>query len=337
MSVGEPIRVAPFRWRDGDRLILFGRGRLAEAPDLLDGPFALLTTARARASASELADLAAEVHEVAPGRVDDLAGDLRRRVDAPLLVALGGGRVIDTAKALAAADPPRRVAAIPSTLSGAEMTAVHRHAPGVPADTPRVRPAIVLNDPGLSASQPEEALARSAGNALGHAFEGPATTLSNPVSALAALAGARLIAQAFAGESIDGADRDALALGALLSGYAIGSAGYGLHHVVSQTLARFAGISHGTANTIMLPVTTAALARRSPDWIGRLRAELGSDPVELASMLCHRAGLRGLREAGVGEDDLELCARQASERAELAMTPPRAELEEVRELYRAVY
>src|SRR5947209_7169782 len=166
MSVGEPIPVAPFQWRDGDRLILFGRGRLVEAPDLLDEPFALLTTARARAAAAELAETAAEVHEVASGRVDELAGDLRGHVDAPLLVALGGGRVIDTAKALAAADPPRRVAAIPTTLSGAEMTAVHRHARGVPPATPRVRPAVVLNDPGLCASQPEEAPSRTAGHAL---------------------------------------------------------------------------------------------------------------------------------------------------------------------------
>jgi alcohol dehydrogenase class IV len=337
MPVGEPIPLAPFRWHDGERLILFGRGRLAEAPDLLDEPFALLTTARARPAAAELAEAAAEVHEVAPGRVDELAGDLRGQVGAGLLAALGGGRVIDTAKALAAADPPRRVAAIPTTLSGAEMTAVHRHAPGVSADTPRVRPAIVLNDPALCASQPEADLARSAGNALGHAIEGPATTLSNPVSALAALAGAGLIARGFADEALDEADRDALALGALLAGYAIGSAGYGLHHVVSQTLARFAGVSHGTANTIMLPLTARALADRSPAWHERLRGELASDPVELAELLRERAGLSGLRDAGVSEDDLELCAQQASERAELAMTPPRAELEELRELYRAAY
>ncbi len=337
MSVAEPMPGTPFRWRDGERLIVFGRGCLAEAHDLLSEPFALLTTARARAGASELTNRAAEEHLVPSGRVDEIAAELRPRIGSALLVALGGGRVIDTAKALAAADPPRRVAAIPTTLSGAEMTSVHRQAAGVAADTPRVRPAVVLTDPALAASQPAEELAQSAGNALGHAIEGPATTLANPVAALTALAGARLIAQGFAEAAVDEGERDALALGALLSGYAIGSAGYGLHHVVSQTLARFAGVSHGAANTIMLPLTTAALARRAPGWTGRLRLELGSDPVELARLLRDRAGLGGLREAGVSEDDLELCAQQASERPEVAMTPPRAELEELRELYRAAY
>ena len=46
--------------------------------------------------------------------------------------------MIDVAKALAAADPPRRVAALPTTLSGAEMTAIHRHAAGVPLDAPQL-------------------------------------------------------------------------------------------------------------------------------------------------------------------------------------------------------
>jgi alcohol dehydrogenase class IV len=337
MSVDPPIPVASFRWRDGERLLVFGRGCLRDAVDVLDEPFALLTTSRARAAAPGLADRADAVHEVGAGRVDELAAELRPRVEGRLLVALGGGRVIDTAKALAAADPPRRVAAVPTTLSGAEMTAIHRHAAGVPAPTPRVRPAIVLNDPALAASQPVEALAQSAGNALGHAIEGPATTLAHPVAAMSAVAAARLIAFGFAEATVDETARDALALGALLAGYAIGSAGYGVHHVVSQTLARFAGVPHGAANTIMLPHTVRALAGRAPEWSAQLERGLGSDPADLAGRLLERSGLHGLRDFGAGEDDLERCAEQAAQRAELQMTPPAAGLDELRELYRAAY
>jgi alcohol dehydrogenase class IV len=337
MSLDPPIPVAPFRWRDGERLLLFGRGCLGEAGDLFDEPITLLTTARARAAAPELADRAAAVHEVGAGRVDELAAELRPRVEGRLLVALGGGRVIDTAKALAAADPPRRVAAVPTTLSGAEMTPIHRHAAGVPAQTPRVRPAIVLNDPALCASQPVNALAQSAGNALGHAIEGPATTLAHPVASMTAVAAARLIAFGFAEAALDERARDALALAALLAGYAIGSAGYGLHHVVSQTLARFAGVPHGAANTIMLPHAVRALAGRAPEWTAQLKQALGSDPADLAARLLERGRLRGLRDFGIGEDDLERCADQASQRVELQMTPPAAGLDELRELYRAAY
>ena len=144
---------ARFRWQDGERIILFGPGTFAQASDLLGRGFTLLSTSRALTRAPGLADAAGAVYEVGPGRVDELAAELRRTVEGELLVAFGGGRVIDVAKALAAADPPRRVAAIPTTLSGAEMTAIHRHATGVEPSTPRVRPAFVINDPALSASQ----------------------------------------------------------------------------------------------------------------------------------------------------------------------------------------
>jgi maleylacetate reductase len=45
--------------------------------------------------------------EVPAGQVDVVAAQLRAAVTGSRLVALGGGRVIDVAKALAAADPPR--------------------------------------------------------------------------------------------------------------------------------------------------------------------------------------------------------------------------------------
>jgi alcohol dehydrogenase class IV len=331
------VPVTPFRWRDGDRMIIFGRGRLGEAEELLEPGFALLTTARALVAADELAHRASAVHEVPLGRVDEIAGELRRRVEGGLLVAFGGGRVIDVAKALAAADPPRRVAAIPTTLSGAEMTSVHRHVSGVPADTPRVRPAIVINDPALSASAPVAQLACGAGNALGHAFEGPVTPLRNPVGELAALAAVRLIDDGFGSDAPGEEDRDALALGALLAGYVIGSTGYGLHHILSQTLARFAGVGHGPANTIMLPHTARALARRAPEWNARLEQALGYEPAALAERLRRYAGITGLRDSGACEEQLEVCVEQALQRPELAMTSPPADADEIRALYRAAF
>ena len=331
------VAVAPFRWQDGERLIVFGRGTLAGAGDLLERGYALLTTPRASVGAEELIQRASAVHEVPAGRVDEIAGELRPRVDGDLLVALGGGRVIDVAKALAAADPPRRVAAIPTTLSGAEMTGGHRHARGVPMGTPGVRPVIVINDPALSASAPVPKLAESGGNALGHAIEGPATPLSNPVAALAALEATRLIADGFASGDPDEQSRDALALGALLAGYVIGSTGYGLHHIVSQTLARFAGVGHGPANTIMLPLTARGLSARAPAWSARLEQAIGTEPAVLAERLRELSGVTRLRDAGMVEEQIELCADEASHRPELAMTPPPADLEELRELYRAAY
>ena len=310
---------------------MFGRGSAARTGELIPPPYVVLTTPRASAALPELLEGAEAVHEVGPGRVDELAAELRPRVQGSLLVALGGGRVIDVAKALAAADPPRRVAAIPTTLSGAEMTAVHRHAVGVDPGAPRVRPAIVVNDPALSASQPEEELARSAANALGHAVEGPLTPLSNPVARLAGLEAARLIASGFGGS-----DRDAIAVGALLAGYTIGSSGYGLHHVVSQTIARLTRVGHDAANAIMLPHSLRALRARFPDgYLAALEQALGGDPVAFAAELRDAGGLARLSDGGVSEADLDLLADEAAARPELHMTSPPAQRGELRELYAA--
>jgi alcohol dehydrogenase class IV len=322
-----------FTWHDGERVIRFGRGALADAPALLGREYTLLTTERAAALAPGVVAGAEHVLHVGPGRVDELAGALLDDLPAiPLVVALGGGRVVDVAKALAAARPPCRVAAIPTTLSAAEMTAVHRRAAGAPADVPGVRPAIVLNDPALSASQPEPELAASAANALAHALEGPLSVRSSPVPELAAREAARLLAGAWNGAQ---PDRDALALGALLSGYVIDSTGYGLHHVLSQTLVRLAGVGHGQANAALLPHTVGALRRRSPERLEALALGLGADPAQVAAALARRAGASRLRDLGVSDEQLDACARAAAQRPELALTPPPADEAELRALYAA--
>jgi alcohol dehydrogenase class IV len=319
----------PFTWRDGDRVVRFGRGALAGAPALVPAPYALLTTPRARAVAPALVAGAAEVHDVPQGLVDEVSAHMRGAVSGAVLVAIGGGRVIDVAKALAAADPPRRVVAVPTTLSAAEMTTGHRLPAGVDPDTPRVRPAVVVNDPALSASQPEPGLVASAMNALGHAVEAPLTPAANPVATMAAARAARLLLDAFADPE---PDRDALALGALLAGYAMDSTGYGLHHVVAQTLVRVAGVAHGPANAAMLPHTIPALARRSPGaaaGLGRLR--------EGAARLAPRAAAARLRDLGVERTLIGRLAGAAAARAELANTPPAAGAGELAAIYESAW
>ncbi|HEX4364303.1 MAG TPA: iron-containing alcohol dehydrogenase [Solirubrobacteraceae bacterium] len=282
--------------------------------------------------APAVAERAGVIHAVAPGRVDELAGTLLATVgDDEQLVALGGGRVIDTAKAIAAARPPGqrpRVAAIPTTLSAAEMTTGHRRAAGADGSLPGIRPALVVNDPALSASQPPVELAASAANALAHAVEGPATTSSSPLPALAGGEAARLIGTAYDGAA-DEPDRSMLALAALLSGYAIDSAGYGLHHVLAQTLARIAGVGHGRSNAVMLPHTLVALERRG--------ASGAAANVALATDLARRAQATSLAALGVDEQALDACADAAAKRADLDLIPPRPDRDELRALYAAAF
>jgi alcohol dehydrogenase class IV len=324
-----------FTWQDGERTIRFGRGAVADAPELLGETYTLLTTERAQAAAPGVVERASAVHHVGPGLVDELAAQLHDDVgDARLVVALGGGRVIDVAKALAGArGHGTRAAAIPTTLSAAEMTRIHRTPAGLP-DARNVRPAIVVNDPDLSASQPVAELAASSANALAHAVEAPVTIFTSTVPTLAAREAMRLIDVAWLieGEDPSYVGREQLAHAALLSGYGIDATRYGLSHVLSQTLVRVGGAGHGQANAAVLPVAISALERRYPGRVdpdGTLRA--------LAERLARRAGADGIRRLGVDEARLEEIAGAAAQRADLAYTPPAADRDELLALYREAW
>ena len=125
------------------------------------------------------------------GPVPDAAAALIDAVRNPTLVALGGGRVIDTAKAIAAVRGGR-VCAIPTTLSGAEMTTIHRLPAGHENEARHlVRPTLVIADPLEMTTLDEQRLRASAMNALAHGAEALYRPLANPVATLSALRGAQ--------------------------------------------------------------------------------------------------------------------------------------------------
>ena len=307
-------------------MIRFGSGALVEAPSLLEqrgfAGYALLTTQRAQAAAPELAERADVVLHVPAGTVSEAAATVRGDVGGRPLVALGGGRVIDAAKGIAGADG-LQVAALPTTLSGAELTRFHRMPAGVDEFRP-TRPSLVVADFALMASQPMPQLAASAVNALAHAIEALYTPLANPAAELCGLRAAELIAGGL-GEAEP--DRERLALGALLAGWASGSAGYAFIHVVCQTIVRVAGTPHAQTYAVMLPHGLRLLEPRIPDLLARVAAALGAaDPTpELAAAraahLAAQAHVTGLSALGVDEDALPAIVEQAAARAELASTP----------------
>ncbi|MEA2160194.1 MAG: maleylacetate reductase [Solirubrobacteraceae bacterium] len=319
-----------FRHVESDRTIVFGPAALTSSTELIGESYTLLSTPRAAASAPEVLERAATMIEVPAGQVDVVAAQLRAAVTGSRLVALGGGRVIDVAKALAAADPPRGVVAIPTSLSAAEMTSVHRHAQGVAPGTPRVRPVVVINDPQLSASQPAEALAASTANALGHAITALLSHRATPFSqAVAGEAIQRLVS----GWSGAGPDRPVLALGALLAGWAVDHSGLGLHHALAQTAVRTASLEHAHTNAALLPATIRAIRSRRPAELKRLDESLGIALEAVAEQLQQRARA----SLGVLTDDEELLRRAvetAAKRPELDQIPPAPDHAEIREIYR---
>jgi maleylacetate reductase len=317
-----------FTMRDGERTIRFGEGTAAEAPGLLSEHgfhgYTLLTTSRAAGSAP--LDPPAML-EVPSGLVDEISAELLPRAGDGPLVALGGGRVIDTAKAIAGVTGAP-VAAIPTTLSGAELTPFHRLPAGVEGAR-MVRPSLVLADPGLMASQPEPHLWASAMNALAHGMEALYTPLANPVAEAAALRGARAIF-----------DED-LALGALLCGWASGMTGFAVHHATCQLLVRTAGSPHAQTNAVMLPHFAGLMAGRVPGVMGEFAAALGDpegDPEAAGgrvSKLSARSGHTRLATLGVQDEHLPQVAAAVMEHPALGNTPDPPNEGELLELLRA--
>lgn len=316
-----------FSFRDGERTIRFAAGALSEAPALLErhgfGGCALLTTARAANASAGLVAGAAAVLHVPPGPVPEAAAAVRDGVGDRPLVALGGGRVVDAAKAIAGADG-LRCAAVPTTLAGSSFTPFHRMPAGVEKFS-LVRPALAVCDPVLMSSAPLPGLAATAMNALAHAVESLYAGGANPVAESAALRAAGLFAR---GLPADPPSADDLALAALLAGWAVGTTGFAIHHALCQTIVRIAGTLHAETNAVMLPRSVAFMALRAPAAIGALARALGvPDPAQASAaaprvaQLAALAGPRTLRELGLGEGDLGPIVAAASQHPGLTATP----------------
>jgi alcohol dehydrogenase class IV len=324
-----------FTWRDGERMVVFKEGALADVLDTLrwEGwdQYELLTTERALPDVPlQLPGHAAAVHHVRLGPVNEIAAELLDEVDSPALVALGGGRVIDTAKAIAAVRGGR-VAALPTTLSGAEMTAIHKLPDGQSAPH-LVRPQLAFCDPETMTGLEEPRLRASAMNALAHGADSLYTALANPVAELAALRGAKLIATALDGD-LDEAGRTDLALGSVLCAYAIDSAKFSLHHVICQSLVRVMRIPHAECNAAILPRALEALIPRAGTKMTALAKAIGTKRADLATRVEELGGgRRTLSEVGADSAKLELALDTILDRPELQMTPDPPDRDELRAL-----
>jgi maleylacetate reductase len=316
-----------FTMRDGERTIRFAEGSAAEAPDLLGrhgfSDYTLLTTPRAAGSAPLHPDVTLEVPL---GFVDQISAALLPDAGERPLVALGGGRVVDTAKAIGGVTGAP-VAAIPTTLSGAELTPFHRTPAGV--DGARlVRPSLVIADPLLMASQPKPQLWASAANALAHGMEALYTPLANAVAEAVALRGARAIFD------------EEVALGALLCGWASGLTGFAVHHATCQLLVRTAGSPHAQTNAVLLPHFAGLMSSRVPAELGEFARALGDpdgDPEAAAgraAKLAARSGHTRLATLGVEEAHLPPVVEAVMRHPALANTPDPPDEEELLRLLR---
>lgn len=213
---------------------------------------------------------------------------LLQRVQPDLLVAVGGGSVLDAGKAIRLfyehpdksldeltmpfLDPRKRVADYPVDRHRVQLVAV----PTTSGTGSEVSPAAVLTvrgkketlvdyslvpdlaivDPVLTSSMPPALTADTGIDALTHALEAAVSIFASPYTDALCAQAARLIFDALPRAYQDPEDlaaRTAMSNAATLAGLAFSNAFVGTNHALAHAVGAAFGISHGRANGIFLP------------------------------------------------------------------------------------
>ncbi len=225
-----------------------------------------------------------------------------------IIVAVGGGSVIDAAKVIALLNThPGRVkdyegrgkvtqgvtplVAVPTTAgTGSEVT---RSA--VITDTERrfkmtvkdllLAPRLALVDPETTLGLPAEITASTGMDALVHAIEAYTCREANPMADTFALKAMELISGSLRRAVKVGGDLEArhdMMLGSLLAGIAFSHSDVAAVHCLAEALGGLYDTPHGVANSMFLPTVTRFNAEADPARHAQVAAACGLDVAGLA-------------------------------------------------------
>jgi alcohol dehydrogenase class IV len=300
---------------------------------------------------------------------------LKKKCDG--VVGIGGGSAMDLAKAIAVLAANKAKAEdflglnrvpgpglpkimIPTTAgTGSEVTFTSvfirkklKKKEGM--NSPYLYPELALLDPELTLSLPPHPTAATGIDALCHAIESYTSINASPMSEMISLEAIGLISDNLRTAVHDGANieaREAMLLGSLYAGLGLANAGVTAVHSLSYPLGGRYGVSHGLANTIMLPRVMAfnlpgALEKFAV--IAEAMGEIVDDrPLREAAYLAVEAVEALIEDCGIMTtlEDLEIPEDDFLEMAKVAMTvarplannPCKMTLEEMVELYQEAY
>lgn len=283
-----------------------------------------------------------------------------------LVVALGGGSAIDTAKAMVffagKAEPARDkplLVAIPTTSgTGSEVTAVTMVTEGQakwPLTDEGLVPDIAVLDARFTRSLPPAITAGTGMDALAHALEAFVATTANAFTDLYALSAMESVFRYLPRCYRNGDDMEArqnMLLASCMAGVAFNNSGLGLAHSIANTLG---GIFHTPHSKAIAPLLPCVIRFNGFDVGDRYQAaarhlgfpcgtvEQGNESLVAAvRYLTHQMGIPSrIRGLGVGETafqaSFEAIARQAMADGCTGTNPRRPSLEDIRQLLRQAY
>jgi len=260
----------------------------------------------------------------------DGARDLFLAEECDGVIAVGGGSVIDTAKAAALlvsdggevadydftlAEPrtiTRRIAplvALPTTAgTGSEVTfwAVitdESRRAKLGLGGPLMAPHVALVDPELTYSLPPDITAYSGLDALTHAVEAYTATNAGPLSDLLAMRAIRLVTESLRTAVDDRADvaaRRSMMLASTLAGAAFTNSDVGAVHCLAEIIGGMYDLPHGLVCAMYLPGFTEFSAPGAPERYAAAARALGVQTGGFSAAEVGAAAARRLRELATG-------------------------------------
>lgn len=267
------------------RLLVVSDGNCARIPEV----GALVEELRRRVEALELfVDVPGEPTSV---EVDNGLAALGRLGSDALVLGVGGGAVLDTAKAVAAlatnggriADymgrdklaRPRLPLVLAPTTAGTGSEATRYTVITEPTTDVKMLitdwkllPDVAVVDPLLVVGSPPAVTASSGVDALTHAIEAYVSQRRQPTADLFALGAIRQLYPALLAAFRDGRDleaRTSTLLGALHAGIAFCNSSVALVHGMSRPIGAHFHVAHGLSNSMLLPTITAWSLPAAPD------------------------------------------------------------------------
>lgn len=337
--------------------IRFGPGLLSRLPDFIGQDKAILITTPGTRKRGVVKSLTKSLDHKLLGIYDDVqpnptfsdvkeAYKYSRPFAHDVLIAVGGGSVLDTAKAVTAmmevdsedwiedhlkggcAFPenfgPRPIIAIPTTAgTGSEVTMWGtvwdmQEKRKFSISHPRLYPRKAILDANLTGSLPRKETVYSGLDALSHAMEAIWNNQNNPISdcyALNAIATIHDVLPKLQNDLTNMDLRCRIMRASLFAGLAFSNTKTALAHSISYPLTTHFGIPHGFACSIPLPHVLELNGAAYPDRIkimsGALRSDASIEALKgsLVSLFERLDTTLNLADYGVTEQDLEEIAR----------------------------
>ena len=307
----------------------------------------------------------------------DAATAMARDLRADCIVSVGGGSVIDTAKAVCVTlknggkandhialnrlqEPQIPHIVIPTTSgTGSEVTNVaviksKMAGRKVFLVDPRIIPNTAILDPQFTMTLPKGLTASTAMDAMTHAVEALTSIMAQPICDGQALQAIRLIKENLPkviAKPDDGLARNKVQIAATMAGWAFTIAQVGLAHAMAHTLGILYNVPHGAACGIVLPAVMRYNVDFAAEKLAMVAQALGVNTADMDAKTAALAAADAieklmkeaghpmhLRDVGVPEEGIDMAAFHAiCDTAALFNARPVSDPGEVAALYKQVY